>query len=142
MHSRKMEETRDDQKRINFALKKSKLIWKSTKLTLLQENSGTTSSGLKVVVLPPVYICRVLCTQNSTTDYYVWHQPGGGHSASWKVKHDSISHVWFLRSNWKSTTMGKTQEVNGREWLRAISDPVAIEHARDHQHNTIIKKHH
>ena len=133
MHSRTMNPTMDDQRRINFALNHSELVWESTELTDLRENAGTTPSGLKVVVLPPVYICRVLCTLNNTTDYYIWHQLGGGHNASWKVEHNSISHVWFLQSSWKSTTMAQ-QGIRGREWLRSISDPVTIKHARDHRH--------
>ena len=60
MHSFIMEDT-SDQRIKNFALINSKIAWKSKKVTFHQENSGTTPSGLKVVVLPPVYM-YVPCT--------------------------------------------------------------------------------
>lgn len=135
MHNNRMESTKDDQRRINYALYRSKLQWKSNELRIDRENTGINQYGLKVVVLPPIYICRVLCTLNHTIDYYVWHQPGGGHSASWKVRHDSKSHVWFLRPDW---TKAAGKEVTGTEWLRTISNPVSVERARTryHEHHT------
>ena len=109
-------ESKDDQYRLNFALYYRKLKWLRKVLTIDRENQGVDESGLQVVVLPPIYICRGLCTQNRTIHYYVWHEAGGGHKATTKMKKDSKSKVQFLRKNAKSDTA-----LTGIQWLRHLA---------------------
>ena len=114
--------TTDDQKRLNYALFYCKIHWSPKELKVDKENQGVVpGNGLKVIVLPPVYICRGLCRVNNTIDYYVWHEHGGGHKASAKLKKDSISHVWFLRHDWKNLITGRESDhLTGRAWLEYL----------------------
>ncbi len=121
--------TNDDQKRLNFALYHEGMKWQSTKVKLDRENTGVVNkTGLKVVVLPPIYICRGLCKLNHTIKYYVWHQVGGGHVAWRKSQEDAQSHTWFLKRDWKSSPRhgggveGKGEaDVTGRSWLEYLA---------------------
>lgn len=111
--------TTDDQKRLNFALSSLHLKWLSKDLDISTENRGIVEdSGLQVVVVPPIYFCRGLCTVNHNIDYYVWHEPGGGHDASWKIAMDARSKVWFLQKDWKKAA---ESELMGRKWLEHLA---------------------
>ena len=111
--------TTDDQKRLNFALFYGIISWSPKEVKVDKENQGVVpGNGLKVIVLPPVYICRGLCRVNNTIDYYVWHETGGGDKASTK---DSTSHVWFLRHDWKNLITGRgSDHLTGRAWLEYL----------------------
>lgn len=128
MHSNKMDKTIDDQKRINFAMKRTGLLWNSKERLYDHANIGHNQNGLTVAVLPPKYICRKTCFLNTTTDLFVWHQSGGGHSASWKSKHNSKSHMWFLRPDFMARVA--SPDVTGTQWLEWITQPGSVDHVR------------
>ena len=134
MHGRKMDKTADDQKRINFALHRTKQYWDSRERLWDQANMGSNEDGLKVAVLPPKYICRVSCTLNEGTKFFVWHQSGGGHSAAWKSKHNSKSHVWFLRSDFMKRVA--PHDITGLEWLQFITQDGSINSVRQKLNHT------
>lgn len=128
MHNRKMDKTVDDQKRINFAMQKTGLLWNSKERLYDRANIGKNRNGLMVAVLPPKYICRKTCHLNTTTDLFIWHQSGGGHSASWKSKQNTKSHMWFLRSDFM--TRVASPDVTGTQWLEWITLPGSVDHVR------------
>lgn len=117
--------TADDQYRLNFALLSTGLKWSTKELRIDKENTGIDRNGAQVAVLPPIYICRGLCTVNRSIDYYVWHEAGGGHHAGEKVLKDSKSKLWFLRRDWKTL---HTSGLTGRKWLESITDSHAQPH--------------
>ena len=135
MHSRKMDKTGDDQKRINFALLKTKMHWQSKEKHYDRANVGSNQDGLRVAVLPPKYICRKTCIMNTTTVLFVWHQSGGGHSASWKSKQNSKSHMWFLRSDFMMRVA--SPDITGLQWLQWITQPGSIESIRQRLRHTV-----
>ena len=122
--------TTDDQKRLNFALYYEGIKWNTKELTIDRENTGIVSSmGLKVVVIPPIYICRGLCKINHTINYYVWHEAGGGHKALTKSKKDSRSNTWFLMKEWRQALGGKAVEkLTGQAWLGYLADRSKTKH--------------
>ena len=128
MHTKKMDRTADDQVRINFALHKSHLSWKSKKLYRNHSNVGTNQDGLSVAILPPEYICRGVCMLNTTSQIFIWHKSGGGHSASWKSHQNSKSHIWFLRRDYATRATG--HELTGLQWLESIALQDSIENVR------------
>ena len=109
----------DDQYRLNFGLLSTGLKWSTKELSIDKENTGVDRNGAKVVVLAPIYICRRLCTENRTLDYYVWHEAGGGHHAWEKVSKDFKSKLWFLRRDWKTFY---TSSLTGKKWLESLVD--------------------
>ena len=128
MHSLKMDKTLDDQKRVNFAMNKTGLLWNSKERLYDRANIGHNRNGLTVAVLPPKYICRKTCRLNTTTDLFIWHQSGGGHNASWKSEHNSKSHMWFLRPDFM--TRVASADVTGTQWLEWITQPDSVDHVR------------
>lgn len=135
-----MDRTQDDQKRINFAMKKTGLLWNSKEKLYDHANIGQNKDGLTVAVLPPKYICRKTCYLNRTTDFFIWHQSGGGHSASWKSKHNSKSHVWFLRSDFM--TRVASPNVTGVQWLEWITLPGSVDSVRKRLGHSIFHPEH
>ena len=130
MHSSKMDKTTDDQKRVNFALFRSKLQWGSKENQFSHASVGTNGDGVRVAVLPRKYVCRKSCSldTDTTTDIVIWHQSGGGHSASWKVKHNARSTVWFLRSDYNTRHLNSS--LTGLQWLEQLTLPGSIENVR------------
>ena len=122
MHGRDMDDTIDDQRRVNLALNYTQLHWESTELEEDKEKIGTNQFGLRVAILPPMYICRYKCSQSGLSDYYVWHEFGGGHNSSKKIEQSSKSHTWFLRPDWKEVAM-REDGISGKEWLLALATP-------------------
>ena len=128
MHSKRMHKTVDDQIRINFALHRSGLSWKSKALYYNQSNVGVNKNGVSVAILPPKYICRGECQLNKTSPIFIWHKSGGGHSASWKSHQNSKSHIWFLRRDYEKRP--PSHDVTGLQWLESITLPGSIENVR------------
>ena len=122
MSGRGLNDTIDDQKRVNFVLNYTGLHWYSTALNTSKENIGITRDGLKVAILPTKYICRETCEETQTSDYYVWHEFGGGHNANSKQEQSSRSHVWFLRPDWKQLA-NREDGLTGWQWLRSLALP-------------------
>lgn len=108
----------DDQYRLNFALEAMGLTWQTTEHHFDKENTGVCPNGFKITILPPVYICRKVCTERKDIPYYIWHQSGGNHTAFTKLRQSTSVNRWNLRNDWQqlvnSTLMGKS-------WLRSIS---------------------
>ena len=120
MHSSRFQTTTDDQKRINYGLRKTKIVWDSKNATIFKEITGINQHGLKVVIIPAVYICRHHCNMNST-EYYVWHLSGAGHSPTHKIKQSVQSTKWFLHPDWRKRSEGD-RSIVGMDWLSAIAD--------------------
>lgn len=127
MHSAKMDKTTDDQKRINFALYKSKLKWNSMPKDHQYQHAsiGISDNGVRVAALPRKYICRKSCTIQPMSEFFIWHMSGGGHSASWKSKHDAKSQVWFLQQDYNKRTISSS--VTGMKWLEQLILPGSIQ---------------
>ena len=130
MHSSKMDKTTDDQKRVNFALFHSKLQWGSKEKQYAHATVGTNRDGVRVAVLPRKYVCRKTCSMDAETpiDVVVWHQSGGGHSASWKSKQNARSTVWFLRSDYDTRHLDSS--LTGLAWLEQLTLPGSLENVR------------
>ena len=125
-----MEKTTDDQKRVNFALFKSKLQWESKEQQFSHASVATNRDGVRVAVLPRKYICRKTCSldTSSETDVIIWHQSGGGHSASWKSKQNLKSTVWFLRPDYDTRPVDSS--VTGLQWLEQLTLPGSLDNVR------------
>ena len=128
MHSKRMDKTVDDQIRINLALHKSNLSWKSKTLYDNQSNVGINKDGVSVAVLPPKYICRLTCVLNESSEIFIWHKSGGGHSALWKSHQNSKSHIWFLRRDYEKKS--SSHDLTGLQWLEWITLPGSIQNVR------------
>lgn len=108
----------DDQYRLNFALDVMGLSWQNTDRRFDKENTGVCPNGFKITVLPPVYVCRKVCTEKKGIPYYIWHQSGGNHTAYTKVQQTSGMSRWYLRHDWQGLT---NSALVGKAWLRSIS---------------------
>ena len=128
MHGVKMDKTTDDQKRVNFALFKSKMQWGAKEKQFQYASVGSNRDGVRVAVLPRRYVCRKSCSLEVNSDTFIWHQSGGGHSASWKSKHNLRSTVWFLRPDYASRRADSS--VTGLQWLEHITLPGSIDNVR------------
>ena len=128
MHGNKMDKTTDDQKRINFALFKSSLQWGNKEHQFDHASVGTNRDGVRVAVLPRKYICRKTCSLAEGSETVIWHQSGGGHSASWKSKQNLKSAVWFLRPDYDSRSVEPS--VTGQQWLERLTLPGSVERVR------------
>lgn len=113
--------TPDDQKRLNFALYMLKIKWQIREVTLHEGTMGIVgNSGPKVVVLPPIYICREECNITYQQQYYVWHKGYvQGHNPDTKISINGESGVWFLRRDWNATA--ENREPRGRKWLEYLA---------------------
>ena len=112
--------TMDDQYRLNYALLELNTTWSTTgELKLLPDVhvTGIDRNGLKVVILPSIYICRALCKALAGSDFYVWHAAGGNHAATTKIQKDTASNLWFLKKDWNSFS-----QLKGREWLASLME--------------------
>ena len=128
MHSPKMDKTTDDQKRVNFAMSRANMHWESKEKRFDRTNRGSTANGLRVAVLPPKYICRKTCLLNATSELFIWHQSGGGHSAAWKSKHNTKAHVWFLKPDYMR--ISSNSHLTSVQWLKSLSLPNSIQNVR------------
>ena len=131
MHSMNMDKTTDDQKRINFALSKAQLHWKSKESHFDRANTGTSQDGLRVAVLPRKYICRKTCYFD-VTDYFIWHMSGQGHSATWKSKFNAKASMWFLRPDYHQHSAGP--DITGVQWLEWLTLSGSIRNTRQLLH--------
>ncbi|KAL5471534.1 hypothetical protein EMCRGX_G029658 [Ephydatia muelleri] len=108
----------DDQYRLNFALDAMGLTWQTAERRFDKENTGICPNGFKITVLPPVYICRKVCTVKKGIPYYIWHQSGGNHSANSKLQQSTSVNRWNLRKDWQHMT---NSTLTGKAWLRSLS---------------------
>ena len=129
MHGNKVDKTADDQKRVNFALLKSNLQWQTKEQQFDRASVGTNKDGVRVAVLPRRYICRKTCSLEDGSETIIWHQAGGGHSASWKSKHGLKLTVWFLRYDYDTRPVDPS--VTGMQWLKQLTLPGSIDNVRE-----------
>lgn len=118
-------DTADDQLRLNYAIYSLHIKWLSRQVRSNHENTGIVEkSGLKVVVLPTIHMCRKSCLPSLVKEYYVWHEVGGKHNSSEKASMQRVSKVWFLRKQWRK--LANYSKLSGRAWLIELTDDIHI----------------
>ena len=120
----------DDQRRINFALYKSNLEWSLSEEPLDDRVivGASQNSTTRVANLPERYICRRTCDLSSMSEYYIWHQLGGKHKAEKKSEQNTLSQMWFLRSNYKYKLTAFS--TTGMKWLEQLIIPDSLQNIR------------
>ena len=142
MQSARVSEYTDDQRRINFALYESNLEWSLSEGLEDSVIVGATKNGTtRVASLPERYICRKTCDLASMSEYYIWHQSGGSHEAKTKSEQNTVSQMWFLRSNDYKVLTGLGATAAAVQWLEEISNPVAIKNNRRRLNSSVSQEH-
>ena len=117
--------SRDDQYKLNYALKAMNISWTVTDTSRSQdkERTGLGEHGLKVTLLPPRMACRGRsCLEQSQSSCYVWHRGQTHHTNDIATKVAKQERVWFLQADWINITTA-SQSV-GVDWLGEIAkDP-------------------
>ena len=62
------------------------------------------------------------------SEYYIWHQSGGKHKAEKKSEQNTLSQMWFLRSNYKK--MLTAFSTTGMKWLEQLIIPDSLQNIR------------
>ena len=109
----------DDQLRLNYALDAMDPIWKvkSRANGLEKLKFATTVSGFTVTMFSEEMICRINCSEQLQSQYYVWHKPSRKSVLS-KTNISEQFKLWFLRRDWEALTSNAT----GEQWLKEIYD--------------------
>ena len=108
----------DDQLRLNYAFDAMDPVWKdkSRENGLEKFNIATTVSGFTVTMLSEEMICRINCSEQLQSQYYVWHKPSSKKAQS-KISTSKQFKLWFLRGDWEALTSSAT----GEQWLTEIA---------------------
>ena len=108
----------DDQLRLNYAFDAMDPVWKEkTRENELEKcNYATTVSGFTVTTFSEQMICRINCSEQLQSQYYVWHKPSNKNVQS-KINISKQFKLWFLRRDWETLTSSAT----GEQWLKDIA---------------------
>ena len=109
----------NDQIRLNYGLQKLHIQWENSNYAKEKYNTpavGSSSNGLKVVVLPFNTICRFGCQTKMRDTYYIWHK-GGSRDKESKKRGAKKGHTWFLKDDWNKLD----SNLKKTEWLKFIS---------------------
>ena len=114
----------NDQIRLNQGLQELHVHWESSNQYNKQHDvpalGHSSSSDLKVVVLPFRTICRYGCRNEHRDQYYIWHK-GGSRDKKSKMKGAKQGHTWFLKARWSEMNSNMIVKVKGTSWLKRLS---------------------